>query len=75
MIYFWNVNALFELTPLIDRCYLDLVIKNNLKNMIKGFVDSLNRQRKDSVLGGKIGDPEDLFCETPCKGIYVLFDT
>jgi hypothetical protein len=49
MIYFWNVNALFELTSLIDRCYLDLVIKKILEDRIRGFVDSLNRQRKDSV--------------------------
>jgi hypothetical protein len=49
MIYFWNVNTLFELTPLIDRCYLDLVIKKILENRIRGFVDRLNRRRKDSV--------------------------
>jgi hypothetical protein len=54
MIYFWNVNALFELTSLIDRCYLDLVIKNILEDRIRGFVDSLNRQRKDSVLVEKL---------------------
>jgi hypothetical protein len=49
MIYFCNVNALFELTSLIDRCYLDLVIKKILEDRIMGFVDSLNRQRKDSI--------------------------
>jgi hypothetical protein len=74
MIYFWNVNALFELTSLIDRCYLDLVIKNTLENRIGGFVDSLNRQRKDSVRS-KNWRSRGLICETPCKGIYVLFDT
>jgi hypothetical protein len=41
MIYFWNVNALFELTSLIDRFYVDLVIKNILEDRIRGFVDSL----------------------------------
>jgi hypothetical protein len=46
---FLECKCSFELTSLIDRCYLDLVIKNTLENRIGVFVDSLNRQRKDSV--------------------------
>jgi hypothetical protein len=37
-------------------------------------MDSLNRQRKDCVEVEKL-EIQRTFCETPCKGIYVLFDT
>jgi hypothetical protein len=39
-----------------------------------GFMDSLNRQRKDYVMVEKL-EIQWTFCETPCKGIYVQFDT
>jgi hypothetical protein len=68
MIYFWNVNALFEITPLIYRCYLDLVIKNILENRIRGFVDSLNRQRKDSVKVENL-EIQKTYVEIPCKAL------
>ena len=68
MIYFWNVNALFELIPLIDRFYIDLVIKNILENRIRGFVDSLNRQRKDSVMVKKL-EIHKTYVEIPCKAL------
>jgi hypothetical protein len=52
------------------RRFLDLFLLD-LDNYVLFYINSIEGE----VKGRKIGDPEGLFCETPCKGICVLFDT